>query len=189
MITFDDGYKSIYTHVLPILEKLENKYGKKVKVVVFINPGFLGHRGVVLDKVNCRNLRDGFKKGFFDIQSHGLNHQDLTKISEKELERELHEAQIRLRKCTQGLDPNQTVAAHLAYPFGAVNKLVQEYVSRYYLSGYLYNSLTFKIRKHINQYQISRLTINKKQSVKKLMRIAAGGWFRGLIGNRLSEFL
>ena len=29
MIAFDDGNKSIYTHLLPILEKLENKYGTK----------------------------------------------------------------------------------------------------------------------------------------------------------------
>ena len=31
MITFDDGNKSIYTHLLPILETLENKYAKKPK--------------------------------------------------------------------------------------------------------------------------------------------------------------
>jgi hypothetical protein len=70
MITFDDGNKSIYTHLLPILETLENKYGKKTKAVVFINSGFLGHQGSLIKKVTCQDLRDGMQKGFYDIQSH-----------------------------------------------------------------------------------------------------------------------
>jgi hypothetical protein len=37
MLSFDDGYKNIYTNLLPILEKLETKYGRKVKVVLFVN--------------------------------------------------------------------------------------------------------------------------------------------------------
>ncbi|MGE5655125.1 MAG: polysaccharide deacetylase family protein [Actinomycetota bacterium] len=189
MLTFDDGYKSLQTHLLPILEKLENKYRKKIKVVVFINPGFLGHRGVVLEKVTCQDLREGLQKGFYDVQSHGLNHQDLTKISVKELERELSEAQHQLRKCTQDLDPNHLVASHLAYPFGAINKFAENYVSRYYLSGYIYNSLTLKLRGNIDRYHISRLTINQKKSVKKLIRLAAGGWLHGLLGNRILELL
>ncbi|HLO52556.1 MAG TPA: polysaccharide deacetylase family protein [Kamptonema sp.] len=185
MITFDDGYKSVYTHLLPILERLEAKYGKKAKVVLFINPGFIGHHGTILDKANCQELREGFQKGFYDLQSHGLNHENLIMIPVKSLDRELGEAQIQLRKCTQGLDAAQTVGVHIAYPYGAVNKVAEKYVAKYYLSGYLYNSLTLKFGFFpTNKYYIPRLTANKKQSVTRLTRMAAGGWLRNLIRNK-----
>jgi poly-beta-1,6-N-acetyl-D-glucosamine N-deacetylase len=183
MITFDDGNKSIYTHLLPILEQLQNKYGTKNKAVVFINSGFLGRPNSLIKKVNCQDLRDGFQKGFYDIQSHGLNHENLTKIPLKALERELSEDQIRLRKCTQDLDPNQTVASHIAYPFGAVNKEVEKYVAKYFYSGYLYDSLKLKLRFWPqNKYRISRLTVNSKHSAKRLISLASGNWLRKIIG-------
>ena len=183
MISFDDGNKSIYTHLLPMLEKLEKKYGTKNKAVVFVNSGFLGADNSLIKKVNCQDLRDGFKKGFYDIQSHGLNHENLTKISLKSLDRELSEDQLRLRKCTQDLDPNQTIASHIAYPFGAVNKQVDKYVAKYYKSGYLYDSLKLKLRLFPpNKYRISRLTVNSKHSAKRLINLASGSWLHKLIG-------
>ncbi len=183
IITFDDGNKSIYTHLLPILEKLENKYGTKNKAVVFINSGFFNADNSLIKKVNCQELRDGFQKGFYDIQSHGLNHENLTKISLKALDRELAEDQIRLRKCTQDLDPNQTIASHIAYPFGAVNTQVDKYVAKYYKSGYLYNSLKLKLRFFPpNKYRVSRLTVNSKHSAKRLINLASGNWLHKLIG-------
>ncbi|MCY7381537.1 MAG: polysaccharide deacetylase family protein [Microcoleus sp. CAN_BIN18] len=185
MISFDDGNKSIYTHLLPILERLENKYRKKTQVVVFINSGFLGHQDSLIKKVTCQDLRDGMQKGFYDIQSHGLNHENLTKISLKALDRELSEDQIRLRKCTQDLDPNQIVASHIAYPFGAVNKQVDKYVAKYYKSGYLYDSLKLKLRFFPpNKYRISRLTVNKKHSAERLSSLASGSWLHKLIGKK-----
>ncbi|MEG3975227.1 polysaccharide deacetylase family protein [Microcoleus sp. herbarium8] len=183
MITFDDGNESIYTHVLPILQRLENKYGKKTKVVVFINSGFLGRQNSLIKKVTCQDLRHGMQQGYYDIQSHGLNHEKLTKISLKALDRELSQDQIRLRKCTQDLDPNRTVASHLAYPFGAVNKQVEKYVAQYFSSGYLYDSLKLKLRFFPpNKYRISRLTVNKKHSTKRLSSLASGSWLHKLIG-------
>jgi peptidoglycan/xylan/chitin deacetylase (PgdA/CDA1 family) len=51
MISFDDGYKTVYTILLPILDKLEKKYSKKVKVVLFINPGTFAKRGVPIQLI------------------------------------------------------------------------------------------------------------------------------------------
>jgi poly-beta-1,6-N-acetyl-D-glucosamine N-deacetylase len=177
MITFDDGYESIHTHVLPVLKRLEKKYRKKAKVVLFINPAFLGKHGVFLPKVSCSELRKGYQEGFYDIQSHGLNHENLTHIQPKALEKELSEAQKELRKCLQGLDKNNTVGAHIAYPFGAVNPPVIKKVSRYYLSGYLYNSKMLKIWWRTNRYYLPRFTPNRYQSVRQLLSQTSGGWF------------
>ena len=181
-IAFDDGNKSIYTHLLPVLEKLETKYGTKNKAIVFINSGFLGGQVSLIKKVTCQDLREGLQKGFYDIQSHGLNHENLTKISLKAADRELSEDQKRLRKCTQDLDPDRTVASHIAYPFGAVNRQVDKYVAKYFASGYLYDSLKLKIGFWPNnKYHISRLTVNSKHSAKRLMGLASGSWMRKII--------
>src|ERR687886_759204 len=98
MISFDDGYKTVYTNLVPILDKLEQKYSRKVKVVLFINPGTLATpKSIASTHLGCKELREGLKKGFYDIQSHGLNHKKLTQISTQDLIEELLQAQTDLR--------------------------------------------------------------------------------------------
>jgi peptidoglycan/xylan/chitin deacetylase (PgdA/CDA1 family) len=173
MISFDDGYKSVHTKLMPILLKLEKKYNKKIKVVLFINPGNLAKPGVnSKTHLGCQELRQGLQKGFYDIQSHGLTHKDLTKLSRRELLRELVQARTILRQCTQDLDPEQRVASHFAYPYGATNKQVVSYVSRYYLTGYLYNNEVLNHTCINNYYQIPRLMVNRQKSPQELIQMA-----------------
>jgi poly-beta-1,6-N-acetyl-D-glucosamine N-deacetylase len=175
MISFDDGYKTVYTNLLPLLSKLENKYGKKVKVVLFINPGTLARKGSKsFTHLGCQELREGLKKGFYDIQSHGLNHQDLTTLNRRELINELVQSRTELRKCTQDLDPEQKVASHFAYPYGAYNKQVESYVAKYYLSSYLYNDELVTHTCLKNYYEIPRLMVNRQKSTQQLLEIARG---------------
>lgn len=173
MLTFDDGYKTVYTNLLPLLSKLEKKYQRKVKVVLFINPGTLANdKSVASTHLGCRELREGLQTGFFDIQSHGLTHKNLTQISLPHLVNELLRARIELRKCTQDLDPEQRVASHLAYPYGAYNKQVESYVFKYYLSSYLYNNETLDSSCSTNHYKIPRLMVNRRKSPKELIEMA-----------------
>ncbi|WP_017316004.1 polysaccharide deacetylase family protein [Mastigocladopsis repens] len=175
LISFDDGYKTVYTNLLPILSKLEEKYGKKVKVVLFINPATLDRqRSTASIHIGCQELRDGLKKGFYDIQSHGLNHKNLTLLTREELIKELLQAQIKLRKCTSDLDPQQKVASHFAYPYGAYNKQVQYYASKYYLSSYLYDNKILDYGCLKNYYEIPRIPINGQISFQQMLEIAEG---------------
>ncbi|AFZ60409.1 polysaccharide deacetylase family protein [Anabaena cylindrica FACHB-243] len=172
MLTFDDGYKTIYTNLLPILSKLEKKYGKKIKVVLFISPSTLANNdGIPATHLRCQELRKGWQKGFFDIQSHGNNHQNLTKISQPEVISELLLARIKLRKCLDDLDPEQKVASHIAYPYGAYNKQVEKYVTKYYLSGYLYNDKLLNYTCLKDNYKIPRLMVNRTKSSQELIGI------------------
>jgi poly-beta-1,6-N-acetyl-D-glucosamine N-deacetylase len=172
MISFDDSYKTYYTQLLPILENLEKTYTKKVKVVLFVNPGYLAKDEKSSTHLVCGDLREGLRKGFYDLQSHGQNHKDLTKLNPQDLVYELAEAQTQLRKCTEGLELSPTVATHLAYPFGAVNKQVEAYVSKYYLSGYLYNTRMFKLGWLRSAYQIPRLSVNREKPPSQLIEMA-----------------
>ena len=173
LISFDDSYKTVYTNLIPILDKLKEKYGKQVKVVLFVNPGTLAKPGSTASThLECRELREGLKKGFYDIQSHGLTHKNLTQLSPKILVNELLQAQTQLRQCTQGIDSEQKVASHLAYPYGAYNKQVETYASKYYLSSYLYNTRILKYCWLKNYYEIPRITVNRGKSPNQLIKIA-----------------
>lgn len=173
MLTFDDSYKTFYTNLLPVLETVANKYNQKVKVVLFINPGTMAkNERKTSYNITCNNLREGLQKGFFDIQSHGQRHKKLTDLNTKDLIYELETAQLQLRKCTADLDPNKTVASHIAYPFGASNQKVEKFAAKYYKSGYLYNSRFFWQGWLKNKYQIPRLTVNRQKPPKGLIHIA-----------------
>jgi poly-beta-1,6-N-acetyl-D-glucosamine N-deacetylase len=173
MLTFDDSYRTFYTNLLPVLESLANKYNQKVKVILFINPGTMAKsESKTAYNINCRQLREGLEKGFFDIQSHGQNHKKLTDLTREDLINELAEAQLQLRKCTADLDPNKTVASHIAYPYGATNQKVEKYAAKYYKSGYLYNSRVFRQGWLKSKYQIPRLTVNSQKPPAGLIQIA-----------------
>jgi poly-beta-1,6-N-acetyl-D-glucosamine N-deacetylase len=172
MISFDDSYKTYYTNLLPTLELLEQTYNKKVKVVLFLNPASLAKdQKKSTTHLNCGDIREGLRKGFFDIQSHGQTHKDLTKINPQDLDFELSESQKQLRQCTEGLD-NKTVGLHIAYPYGHVNKQVETAAAKYYLSGYLYNSRIFKLGWLRSPYQIPRLSVNREKTPERLIKMA-----------------
>lgn len=168
MLTFDDGYKGVHTHLFPVLESLQKKYGTIAKLVLFVNPNTINS----VAHLTCDDLREGLSKGFYDIQSHSFHHYNLTKLSDNQLSFEFTEAQQFLRQCTQVLDANQTVALHLAYPYGSFDTRVQKQASKYYLSGYSYENLALQSSQLKNKYQIPRLNITKNTSLTKMIQLA-----------------
>ncbi|MGL6284289.1 MAG: polysaccharide deacetylase family protein, partial [Microcoleaceae cyanobacterium] len=106
------------------------------------------------------------------IQSHGYSHEDLTKLTGKALDNELGLAKFALRKCLHDLDKNKLVAAHIAYPYGAVNKSVEKALKPYYISGFLYDDKFVRVNRINNKMRISRLTINNKMTAQQLIEQA-----------------
>ncbi|MBO9999585.1 MAG: polysaccharide deacetylase family protein [Cyanobacteria bacterium SID2] len=175
-IAIDDGYQSANDNILPILEKLDRTYDTPIKIVWFVNPAFMGIPGTYLDHASCEDFRIGLEKGYYDIQSHTSNHEDLTQLDAEGLTKELLGSQQLLRECTKGLDPKGQVANHISYPFGKVNKFVLKEVKKYYRSGYLYNGKTFRLDWFRNRYFIPRMTVSRSHTVKQLLKMASGGW-------------
>jgi poly-beta-1,6-N-acetyl-D-glucosamine N-deacetylase len=173
MLSFDDSYKTIYTNLLPTLEKLETKYSKQVKAVLFINPATLTKPGYPSTTyLSCDDLRTGFSKGLYDIQSHGFSHKKLTEVSPADLNTELAQAQTQLRGCMAGLANPEAIAAHIAYPYGASNPKVEAAAAQYYSSGFLYNSKVLRFCWLKNRYAISRFTVNREKSAARLIQMA-----------------
>lgn len=187
MLTFDDGYKGVHTNGLPILEVLNHIYDEKVKFVLFINPRYIGAEGQgdFLPHTSCEDLREGYSKGFYDIQSHGYAHKNLTELDAKALDSELLDSKLALRKCTSDLDKNKIIGAHIAYPYGAMNRKIEKVLPKYHLSGFLYDGDLFRAGSFKNQYRISRIPVNRTLSEKDLEKIAQGASkLRGLRGKK-----
>lgn len=176
MITFDDGYKSMKQYVLPLLEKLETepKAGKKIKVVLFMNPNSVkrAEKSKSDKYINCQDIRDGFTKGYFDIQGHGYSHRILPKLNEKDLIFELSGGKEILKGCLSGVENTDTIATHLAYAYNKSNGRVRQYTARYYLSGYLYNNRTLRLGWWTSPYRIPRLRAFRSDPPEKLIRLA-----------------
>jgi poly-beta-1,6-N-acetyl-D-glucosamine N-deacetylase len=174
MIAFDDGYKGVHENALPILEKLALVHKAKGKFVLFVNPRFLGvdMGRDFLPHTTCNDLRDGYKKGFYDVQSHGFTHKNLTQINGKELEFEIAKSKSELRKCMGDLDKNKVIGAHIAYPYGASDWEVEQILPKYHLTGFLYDDRLFRVNRLENNYRISRITVDKDMSPRALIRIA-----------------
>ncbi len=170
LISFDDGYQNLQNNLLPLLESLEGKFHKKIKVVLFINPGLMETIDADLTYLSCDDLRDGFQKGFYDIQSHGLSHLKMTTLNVKVLDFELSRSKLLLKQCLKNLDKDKTVAQHLAFPFGATNEQVEKYTTAHYRSAYLYDNKCFEAGSpKNNKYRINRLMAYRSISPQKII--------------------
>lgn len=174
VLTFDDGYKSIDVYLLPLLNQLQAEFNYPLKVVLFINPLQMqddnSHKKVKY--LNCENLKKGMQQGFYDIQSHGYSHRNLTKMTEEKLKFELTTSQKILQQCTEKIVGSEAVARHLAYPYNRVNKKVKQYTSKYYLSGYGANNYFRKLLILHSHLRIPRIGISQKDSPEKLIEFA-----------------
>jgi peptidoglycan/xylan/chitin deacetylase (PgdA/CDA1 family) len=174
MLSFDDGYEGVHKNGFPILEQLSSTYKENGKFVLFVNPLFLGvdMGGDFLPHASCQDLRTGYQKGLYDVQSHGFSHKRLTRLSGKDLEFEIAKSKSALRKCMGDLDKNKVIGAHIAYPYGALNRKVEKILPKYHLTGFLYNDGYLRVKRLRNNYRISRMTVSKNMSPSELIYIA-----------------
>jgi peptidoglycan/xylan/chitin deacetylase (PgdA/CDA1 family) len=191
ILTFDDGYKNIDAYVLPLLQKLQKTYNKPLKIVLFINPrpmksddsqkkvagtppckgAACGDRPAAVKYLKCEDLKRGTELGFYDVQSHGYSHADLTRMLPQKLEYELAESQRALKNCLADWSGRETVAQSLAYPYNKVNKNVEEVTSNYYRSAYLFNSRWRHLLFLRSPYKIPRIGISKNDSPDTLIQL------------------
>jgi peptidoglycan/xylan/chitin deacetylase (PgdA/CDA1 family) len=103
ILSFDDGYRDLYTDVLPILQK------HHVKAVAYIVPGFL-------DKLNYLyswQLQDIFHTGLVEIGAHTIHHMYLRGASPTVAANEI----ITSKKMLE--EKLHTPIVSFAYPYGA----------------------------------------------------------------------
>ncbi len=125
IITFDDGYQSVWDHAKPVLDQ------SGFTATVFLVSQAIGQRNIwdlqksipilpCMDESTCRCLLDDG----WEVGSHGLNHYVLPELAPKALNEELTGSKNALEQLF-----NCQVTA-FCYPHGAWNKRIQEHVKR-----------------------------------------------------------
>lgn len=125
IITFDDGYQSVWDHAKPVLDQAN------FTATVFLVSQAIGKRNIwdlqksvpilpCMDRAICQRLLDDG----WEIGSHGLNHYALPELSLEPLNEELTGSKISLEQLF-----NRQVTA-FCYPHGAWNKRIQAHVKR-----------------------------------------------------------
>lgn len=121
-LTFDDGYRSFYQLVYPILQELN----MKASVAIITGP---------VDKtqsyyyMSWSQIKEMSNSGLVEIASHTVSHARLSSISGPRLLKELHDSDKAIKE-NLGSESNM-----LVYPFGAYNQNVLQLARREYLLG------------------------------------------------------
>jgi peptidoglycan/xylan/chitin deacetylase (PgdA/CDA1 family) len=111
VITADDGHKSVYTDMLPLVKKY------RIPVTIFIYPSAISNASYAMTWDQVRELK---KTGFFDIQSHTYWHPNFKKERER-LSSSAYEkfVNMQMRKSKAKLEKEfDTKIDMIAWPFG-----------------------------------------------------------------------
>lgn len=125
VITFDDGYESVYRHAFALLKK----HG--VPATLFVYSDFLG-AGAAL---SWPQLNEMTRSGLVDVQAHSKSHRNLTERGPEESDAAYrHRLDVEFRQprvaIERGLGAAGQRVRHFAYPYGDANQAVIEALLR-----------------------------------------------------------
>ena len=118
LISIDDGWKTAKTIAYPILKK----YG--FPAVLFVNTDNIREKQNP-NSLTWEELRELKDSGLIEVQSHTVTHDDLTRISNEQLQKELKESKQRISS-KLGITP-----IAVAYPFGLFNRNTIDMMKQY----------------------------------------------------------
>jgi peptidoglycan/xylan/chitin deacetylase (PgdA/CDA1 family) len=127
VITFDDGYESIYKEAFPVLQY----YGLSATVFLTVGEKEVTNPAYRLPSLNRRSMlswteiQEMTRWGII-FGAHTLNHPDLTRIPRERMEAEIRDSKEIIEN-TLG-----TPVSSFAYPYGRYNKSIQDLVQRHF---------------------------------------------------------
>lgn len=171
IITFDDGYESVYTRAFPLM----NKY--QFKGVIFIPVNYIDKYndwdvqfgGKRYRHLALKNLYQMHKSGF-EIGSHCLSHRLLPFMNSKRQTVELSLSRKRLE------DLIETEVLSVSYPFGRFNEKILHQASD---AGYRFGvGLTYfrKVQKSLAIFALRRFNIYRQDSDKVFLKKIAASY-------------
>lgn len=164
VLTFDDGTKSHYTEVLPLLKK----YGFKGTFYIFPNSTY----GSKKRWLSWEEIGELVKAGM-DIGSHGLTHPYLTArngLNEEQYKVWLDKELVQSRKMLE--EHLKIQVKTIAYPFGLYDRQVEEAAIKAGYQGMLsINPGPNRIRE--NSYRLKRRIVVNTMGLKSLANIMA----------------
>ena len=129
-ITFDDGLANLADHAIPLLERLA------LPATIFVVSGYCGRRNTwstqpagipempLMDWATLRGLPP-----LFSLGAHTVNHPNLNRLGDREIEREIRDSRIEIEQET-----GKKVES-FAYPYGAMDERASALVRREFPIG------------------------------------------------------
>lgn len=131
VLTFDDGFQNFYAEAFPILEE----FGFTATVFLVTNycekhNDWEGNLPTLERSklMSWSEIKELHKHGI-EFGAHSLSHPDFTKLSLKEVERELVESKTVIE------DKLGNAVETFAYPYGRFNKNVKQLTAKYYAAA------------------------------------------------------
>lgn len=159
VITFDDGYADNFENALPVLR--ENGF----TATVYVAASFIGRRirfdhtvdplGDLL--MSEEQIREWTRAGMH-VESHGLSHGNLAKMTEAEVRRELIESRAILEPITG------KAVRHFSYPFGGFHRRMLDWVAE---AGYRSATSTLRGKTHAldERFCLCRLPVHHERGM------------------------
>lgn len=175
VLTFDDGYLSVFEHALPVMAELG------FSATVFLVTGMMGmnasqaraaHADFSGDLLSWDQAESLVSAGF-EIGSHTVSHPDLRRLSPAEQEQELVESKTLLE---QRLQPRVDA---LAYPYGYFNADLLTTTARHYRQA-----CTTRLGRcglQADPFQLNRVDayyLRRQQRFLKLLDGGLTGWLK-----------
>lgn len=155
IITFDDGYKDVYTNGLPLLTKYN------MKATFFLISEWLDGKTYV----NENMVKDMIDSGFIEIGSHTLSHAILGSLNSKAIEEEVKKSKENLEKRFK------VKISSIAYPTGSYTDEVIKISSNYYDYGVTtkvgFEDATNYIH---NKLELKRIAVYRDHYLKELLK-------------------
>jgi peptidoglycan/xylan/chitin deacetylase (PgdA/CDA1 family) len=173
IITFDDGYASVYQQALPVLQEVG------FRAVVFIITDYIGKANTWdanLFSIKFFHLDESqvtaLAEAGMEIGSHGVTHRALPFLPFEQLESELRRSRERLT----ALVGKEIIT--FAYPFGIQNPVVQKAVQQ---AGYSFACVNMRgAGRKANQYCLPRIPVYRTDSMSSFRHKLSPGFGRQL---------
>jgi peptidoglycan/xylan/chitin deacetylase (PgdA/CDA1 family) len=171
VITVDDGRKSVYTYMLPLVRKYH------IPVTLFIYPSSISHASYALTWEQLKALQ---KTGLFDIQGHTYWHpnfiQEKKKLSPDEYKKLVHVQLVNSKKILER--KLGTPITLLAWPYGIYDHYLEQKATK---AGY---KMAFSVddrsaSKAENRMAQPRYMVIEEQSMKTFAAMSNGTWPEG----------
>jgi peptidoglycan/xylan/chitin deacetylase (PgdA/CDA1 family) len=130
VITFDDGYESVYSNALPVLRELN--FSATIFLTTGIDASAEGEARLPSMEgrlmLSWREIRE-MQNQAIEFGAHTLTHPDLTTLSRQQIERELGDSKKRIEDAL-GIE-----VSSFAYPFGRYDDRSREIAAHYFANA------------------------------------------------------